>query len=408
MQEFFLARQPIVDQHEKLFAFELLFRSGRVNSAGVVNEMLATAEVLVGAFGEMGLAEVLGSHKGFINVDSEFLHSDMVELLPKEQVVLELLESIHVDAAVVARCRELKKKGYSLALDDVVELREELKPLLGIVDLVKLDLMQIEPARLSGLVAALKEYPPKLLAEKVERREEVSLCQELGFEYFQGYYFAHPELLSGKRVSPSKMALLRILTLMLEDAANEEIEEAFKGYPHLSYSLMRMVNSAAAGLINKINSLRHGLVMLGRRPLRRWVQLLLYTSEGGGEQTISPLMQLAATRGKLMELVAQQQRPRDRDYADRAFMAGILSLLDVVLDTPLPEVIPGLHLHEAVEAALLAREGELGALLTLCENLEAPDLVTLNAWLARHPGLTLASITRAELDALAWANSITM
>lgn len=406
MQKIFLARQPIVDRKENLFAFELLFRSSNSEDAGVVDGTHATAQVMVNAFEEMGIAEVLGAHKGFVNLDADLLHSDLIELLPRKQVVIELLETITIDAAIIGRCHELKAKGFSLALDDVVELNDEIKPLLSMVEVVKLDLIQIDPARLPGLVRELKRYPVKLLAEKVEDREQARRCLEMGFDMFQGYYFARPEILSGKRTDPSKIVLLRILALMLSEADNTEIEEAFKGYADLSYNLMRIVNSVGTGLATKISSLKHGLIVMGRQPLRRWVQLLLYASNKAGGK-VSPLMQLAATRGKFMELVAQQECPGDRDYADRAFMAGMLSLLDTLLGEPLPEIMARISLHEEVENALLKRSGKMGMLLTLCESLETDDMAGLHERLSSYSRLGVNELNKALLKALSWANEIT-
>lgn len=405
MQQFFLARQPILDRNENLCAFELLFRSGN-NAAGaeVADDMLATAQVMLNAFGEMGIANVLGAHKGFINLDAKFLYSDTVELLPRQQVVLELLETVVIDDAVIARCHELKAMGFSLALDDVLELCDGIKPLLGVVDIVKLDLTQIDSARLPALVKCLRQYPIKLLAEKVEDREQARRCMEMGFDMFQGYYFARPETLSGKRADPSKTVLLRILTLMLGDAENEKIVNAFKEHPTLVYNLLRMVNSAGNNLAVKINSLSHGLMVLGRRALQRWVQLLLYASKGG--DAANPLMQLAATRAKLMELIAQQVRPRDHDYIDRAFMVGMLSLLDVLMEEPLLDILARMSLHEDIEAALLERSGDIGELLSLCGELESGDAVAVQARLRARPGLTADTLNVAQLEALGWANNI--
>ena len=408
MQPFFLARQPILDRNENLCAFELLFRaSNNAAGANVSDDTLATAQVMVNVFGEMGIAEVLGAHKGFINLDAEFLYSDTVELLPRQQVVLELLETIVVDDAVIARCRELKAMGFSLALDDVLKFGDECKPLLGVVDVVKLDLTQIDPARLPALVKSFRQYPVKLLAEKVEDREQARRCMEMGFDMFQGYYFARPEMLSGKRADPSKKALLSILTLMLSDAENEKIVDAFKERPILAYNLLRMVNSAGSKLTTKISSLSHGLMVLGRRTLQRWVQLLLYATGKGGE-VANPLMQLAATRAKLMELIAQQARPRDCDYIDRAFMVGMLSLLDVLMEEPLLEILAHMNLHEDIETALLRRNGDLGELLALCWELESGDAVAVQERLRARPGLTVDALNGAQLEAMGWANNIAM
>ncbi len=406
MQKIFLARQPIVDRRENLLAFELLFRSANSEAAEVVDGTHATAQVMVNAFEEMGIADVLGVHKGFVNLDADLLHSDLIELLPRNQVVIELLETITIDAAIITRCHELKEKGFSLALDDVVELKDEIKPLLGVVEVVKLDLMQIGPARLSGLVSELKQYPVKLLAEKVEDREQARRCLEMGFDMFQGYYFARPEILSGKRTNPSRLVLLRILTLMLSGADNSEIEEAFKEHAELAYNLMRMVNSVGTGLGTKISSVKHGLVVMGRLPLQRWVQLLLYASNKV-QGKVSPLMQLAATRGKFMELVAQQECPHDIDYADRAFMVGMMSLLDTLIGESLAEIVSRISLHEEVENALLKRSGDMGELLALCESLETDDMASLQQKLCTHSRLSVNELNNAQLKALSWANAIT-
>ena len=406
--DIFIARQPIVDRREQLVAFELLFRSAHSASAsGVIDDTHATAQVLVNAFGEMGIAEVLGAHRGFINLNAEILHSDLIELLPRQQVMLELLETITIDAAIIARCHELKAKGFSLALDDVVELTDDIKPLLNVVEVVKLDLMLIDPARLPALVKELKRYPIKLLAEKVEDREQARHYMNLGFDLFQGYYFARPEMLSGKRSDPSKMVLIRLLSMLLGETENDEIEEAFKEHADMTYNLMRMVNSVGGGLGTKVSSLKHGLIVLGRQPLRRWVQLLLYASSTGNISA-SPLMQLAATRGKLMEIIAHQEFPSDPDYADQAFMIGMLSLLEALLNEPLREILERMSLQEDVVAALLLHRGSMGELLTLCEKIEIGDIDAIHGILCSRPRLTVDILNKAQLEALSWTNNIAM
>lgn len=406
MQHFFLARQPILDRSEKLCAFELLFRPSVASTAAdVADNTYATAQVMLNAFGEIGIANILGTYKGFVNLGAKFLYSDTVELLSKQQVVLELLESIVIDSAIVARCHELKAMGFSLALDDVLELNDEIIPLLDVVDIIKLDLTQIAPSLLPKVVQKLKRYPAKLLAEKVENREQARLCMEMGFDLFQGYYFARPEMLSGKRPDPSKTILLRILSLILSDAEDEKIVNAFKGYPDVTYSLLRLVNSAEHSLSTKISSLSHALMILGRRAVQRWVQLLLYASKGGG--SANPLMQLAATRAKLMELIASRLSPKDHGYADRAFMAGMLSLLDILMDEPLSNLVPRLNLQEDIESALLNRSGDIGEMLTLCGDLESSNTNSIQKILCSRPDMAMEDINKAHMEALSWANNIT-
>jgi EAL and modified HD-GYP domain-containing signal transduction protein len=398
MQQFFLARQPILDRNESLCAFELLFRSGG-NATGevVADDTHASAQLMLNVFWELGIAEVLGAHKGFIHLDAELLRSDAVELLPKQQVVLELLNTVVIDEAVIARCRELKAMGFSLALDNLSGLDETIRPLLGVVDVVKLNLEKIDPAQLPGLVNSFRQYPVKLLAEKVESREQARKCMAMSFDMFQGYYFSSPVVFSGKRVDPSKVTLLRILTLMLSGAENDKIVNAFKEQPILSYHLLRMVNSVGSNLTVKISSLSHGLMVLGRRALQRWVQLLLYASGKEGT-TVNPLMQL----------VAKQVRPRDLDYADRAFMTGMLSLLDVLMEEALPDIVARMNLSDEIKAALLEGSGDLGDLLDLCVELELGDATAVQKKLAARPGLGVDALNMAQTEALRWANNIAM
>jgi c-di-GMP-related signal transduction protein len=407
ISEYFLGRQPILDRSQTVVAYELLFRSGNVGAANVTDDLQASASVITHAFGELGLNTVLGKNRGFINVSTNLLMSDMIELLPREHVVLELLETVEIDETVVQRCEALKKMGFSLALDDVVAFDERRKPLLGIVDVVKLDLTLIEPSQLEKLALRMKFWPIQLLAEKVDTREQVDQCMKLGFDLFQGYYFAKPVVLSGKRADPSKLALLKLLGLLLSDADNHDIEQAFKQNPKLTYNLLRLVNSVASGVARKISSLSQAIVVLGRRQPQRWLQLLLYSMQqekGAGQ--FSPLMQLAATRSRVMEILARKMRASDRGFQDKAFMTGIMSLLDALLDIPMRDIVAELNLEEDVKSALLERKGELGLLLRLAEAIEESDYAKATTTLANCPGLNMDDVTIAQVDAMGWVKDI--
>lgn len=319
IQDIYLGRQPIIDRNQRLVAFELLFRDGHNGGAKISDDLIATANVIVNAFGALGLRSVLGPQRGFVNVSADLLLSDLVSLLPKDQIVLEVLETVDVTEGIVRRCAELKQDGYQLALDDIEAIDERVRPLLPLADVIKVDLIQVAEDALPGLAAELRQWPGLKLAEKVGSREQAERCHALGFDLFQGYYFARPQVLSGKRADPSRAGLLRLLSLVMGDAEVETLEEEFKRQPHLSFQLLRMVNSVASGLSTKIGSLRHGIFVLGRTAIRRWVQLLLYTTGKNGRYDTSPLMQLAATRGKTMEILAVK---RDRKSADQRSWRG--------------------------------------------------------------------------------------
>ena len=402
-RDIFLGRQPILDRDQRIVAYELLFRTANTSSVIVTDDMQATASVIQYAFSEMGVQTVLGTQLGFINVSADMLLSDMMELLPKAQVVLELLETIIVTDAVVERCRVLKQQGFTLALDDFV-FADSHRPLLPLVDIVKVDLLQHDRSQLQVAVNQLKPWPVKLLAEKVDSAEQAAYCHSLGFDLFQGYYFARPSVLTSKRADPSQLALIRLLGLVLSDADTQQVEQVFKQHPSLTYNLMRLVNSVASGVRRNITSVSQAIMVLGRKQLQRWLQLLLFTLQAGAPYP-SPLLLLAATRGKMMELLAMKQQ-RNADYCDEAFMAGILSLIETLIAKPLADIVGELNLGERLAAALLRREGEMGRLLQLVESVEQPDLNHTLALLAQSEALSLSDLTTAEIDAMSWANQV--
>jgi EAL and modified HD-GYP domain-containing signal transduction protein len=402
-QQIFLGRQPILDRHQNIVAYELLFRAGQTGSADVLDDMHATAHVITRAFTELGISTVLGKHKGFINVHGELLLSDLLELLPRDKVVIELLETIEVTPQIVERCRQLKAMGFTLALDDYTSEDPQFEILFDLVDVIKLDYPLVNKKELPGIVRYLKRWPVKLLAEKIDDHEQAELCQELGFDLFQGYYYAKPVILTGKRADPSKLALLRLLGLVLSDAETKEIEQVFKHDPSLSYKLLRLVNSVALGLPQRIDSLHHAIVILGQRQLQRWLQLLLFVPSSG--QTDNPLLQLAATRGKLMELLSAVQAPQDKGYQDRAFIAGILSLLDTLLGIPMVEIAEQISLAPDVRQALLERQGVLGGLLELTEKTELGDFDGAGE-LLESSGLKVGDLLQAQMASMNWANDL--
>lgn len=401
--QIFLGRQPILDRRQNIVAYELLFRAGQGSNANVLDDMSASAHVITHAFTELDVATVLGKHKGFINVHDDLLMSDMLELLPKDKVVIELLETIQITPEVIERCKDLKALGFTLALDDYTGLDAQFEPLFDLVEVIKLDYPLVDKNNLAGIVQRLKKWPVKLLAEKIEDRTQADLCQNLGFDLFQGYYYARPVTLTGKRADPSRLALLRLIGLVLGDAEIGNIERVFQHDPSLTYKLLRLVNSVAMGLTQKIESLRHAIIVLGRRQLQRWLQLLMFVPNNG--QTDNPLLQLAATRGKLMELLAQVQAGRDKDYQDRAFIAGILSLLDTLLGIPMEEITEQINLAPDVKLALLQRQGMLGELLTLTEKLERNDFAAAGELLDAS-GLQVNDLLQAQMEAMRWANDL--
>ena len=407
MEGFFLGRQPILDRNQNLVAFELLFRQEEdEEEISISNDLSASANVIINAYCQLGIQNVLGKQRGFINADPGLVMSDIISLLPSKHVVLEIKETTALTANFMQRCSELKQKGYQFALDNVVAINEKVEQLLPLVSVVKVNVLELERNQLSKLVTELNRWPVLLLALRVETREQESNCMQLGFQMFQGFYFAKPEVLSVKRADPGKLSLLKLLTLVMGDNDIEEIEKEFKHQPGLSYNLMRMVNSVASGLPQKINSIKHAIMIMGRKQLQRWVQLLLYTADQSNENMSNALMQTAAARGKLMELIATAERPHDKNHQERAFMVGILSLLNVLLGIEMQKIVDKLEIPDDMSQALLNREGRLGQELKLIEANEKGDIAVIQLILTELGFLSLSELADIEIQAIGWANRI--
>jgi EAL and modified HD-GYP domain-containing signal transduction protein len=404
--EFFLARQPILGRDQRLVAYELLFRAaGEHEDARLTNGAAATAAVISHA-SQLGLEQVVGNKLAFVNVDHDVLMADYVRFLPPNKVILEILETVKPTEPLLARVAELKELGFKFALDDVINHSEEVEQLLGLVDVVKIDLQGVAPEALGHLCASLRKSGKKLLAEKVETQQEFRLCQELGFDYFQGYYFARPLILSGRKITPSELVILHLLQLINSDADNATIETAVKRDPLISLNLLRLVNSRASGPEGRIESIAEALARLGRKQLRRWLQILMFAAPDSTVELNSPLLQLATTRGKLLELMSLQVRPGDVTGAERAFTVGIMSLADALFSMPMADILDNVELAMDVRLALLERAGDLGAMLDVVERLEKADTGRQFTAALRRLGLTSKQVREIELTAFDWVSEL--
>jgi c-di-GMP-related signal transduction protein len=405
VEKFFLGRQPILDRNQEIVGYELLFRSADMDHAVFESYSHASSNVITHALSSFGMQDVLGGKFGFINIHLGLLLSEMLELLPIGQTVLELLEIIRLDDKVLERCRELKELGFLLALDDH-EFDASNSDIYYVVDIVKIDILLTGMEALPEIVRQLRKYPVKLLAEKVETVEQFQICYDLGFDQFQGYFFARPVVLNRRKIDVSGLALLKLLQQLTMGASIENIEITFKENPGLSYNLLRLVNSVALGVREKIKTLRHAILLLGMNHLRRWTQLSLFAGHDSRAMN-HPLLEMAAVRGRLMEIMLKQLagRTASDEQAEAAFMVGILSLLDVLFETPMEEIIANLNLNDDVSSALLKREGKLGRMLMLAEKLEVTDFDAVTVLLVEC-GVSLDQLLTAQLEAFNWRSSI--
>lgn len=399
---FFVGRQPILDRSQSTFAYELLFRSSDTNAAHVTDDVSATITVINNALNELGIDALLGNSLGFINFNGTLLMSDTIELLPKERVVLEILETTRITPQLVERCRQLRRSGFMLAMDDFTQYDAAYMGMLDVVQIVKVDIQHMAEQQLKDITAKLRQHKVQLLAEKVDSKLQFAHCAELGFELFQGYYFAKPEIVKGKRLSQSQATLMRLLGMVLGDSDLGEIESVIKHAPSLMINFLRLVNSVAANPGRHISSVSAGVMYLGRRQLQRWLQLLLFADAAAGAKFPTPLLQLAATRGKLLETLASG----NGELKDKAFIVGVMSLMEALLGQRMADIIRPLPLSVEVNDALLRRDGKLGRLLDLAEALETNDPDRIAKCRAALPELSVQQLSLAQAEAMAWVNAI--
>lgn len=368
LRHFYLARQPMLDRNQALFGYELLFRNTPANSAEIDTDLAATAGVLAHA-AQLGLPRAVGDATAFLNVDTEVLMSDIFAFLPRERTVLELVGSVEATEPVQWRLAELSGHGFKFAAEASAH-GSRLGRLLPLLDYVKVNLRAMPVVTMLSLVPRLRGTGKRLIAEKVESQTEYKTCLDLGFDYFQGFYFARPSVIAGRKLSPSQLAVLDLMTLVGSDADNIEIERAIKRDVTLSINLLRIVNTPAAGLRQRIDSLGQALIIVGRRQLQRWLQIMLYAEPGNHGHAQTPLLMLASTRARLMELLAGRLRPGQRHVADMAFTVGIMSLMDTLFCVPMADLVEQIPVSDEVSGALLKRSGFFGELLRLAESFE--------------------------------------
>jgi len=403
----YLGRQPIVTRDGALAAYELLFRGDHVNRALVENDAQATARVVVNAMCCIGVAATLGTHRGYVNLCREMLFDDSVLLLPPERFVLEVLETVSVDARLIERIGKLRRAGFKVALDDICDPSDDLFALLPHIDIVKVDFLHAMRERLPMLADTVRAHGKTLVAEKIETRDDYALAQRLGFELFQGYFFAHPQVLSARRGDPCRQSLLRMLALIASDSPLSELEFELKHSPDLVMQLLRLVNSTAYGLGRRIASVREAILAAGTRQIARWAQLLLYASNGEMPWRSDPLAQLAGTRSRFMECAAARVRPDHERLGDAAFMTGVFSLVHVLLGEAAPgDLLVEIGLVPEIGDAIVARVGLLGALLVIAEAAEAgmPDeaVAAASGVYPELAVLTPAVLAEISLEAALW------
>ncbi|MGZ8379657.1 MAG: EAL and HDOD domain-containing protein [Gemmatirosa sp.] len=400
IRDVFVARQPIFDERDRLFAYELLYRSGTTQNwaNGVSSEQMCT-DTVIHALLSIGMAPLTGGTLAFVNMTRDFLLTGQYQLFEPKSVVIELLETVEPTPDVIAACEQLRRKGYTLALDDFVNA-PGYEPLLALASIVKLDVLNKSEAEVKRAADDLRKYGVRLLAERVETAEVRDMCRRHGYTLFQGYYYSKPQIVSHRELSVEHATMMRLLNLLDDQQASDgEIEDAFKSDPSLSYKLLRIANSAAFGG-RDVTSIGFALRMVGRGVLHRWLTVLLVSSVASNNGIALELVLAALVRARLAELIGE--RTGRRGAMGPLFLVGLFSLLDALLRMPMEGILARMAIGQEVKDALLSRSGPYASTLALVEAQERGDWsAVLDA--SEAVGLTPAQVSSLYTEALLWA-----
>mgnify|MGYP000465111594 FL=1 len=395
-EEVLLARQPIYDKKLNIVAYELLFRGTNLDHANVTDGDYATSRVLTNAFENLNIDEVVGEQKAYINFTRNIILSPPP--FDPEKYVVEVLEDITPDAEVLEALTTLKKKGYTIALDDFI-FHEELAPLVALAEIIKVDLTLLSKDELESEVEKLKEYNVTLLAEKIETYDEFEHCKSLGFELFQGYFLAKPQLVTGQKIEPSKKVLLKLLSqLQNSDIDFDEVENLILEDPTVSLKLLKLVNSAAYKRARTIDSIQQAITFLGVNKIKSWGTLLAMVA--AGEKPIA-LRLLSVIRARMCQLLCAFF---DENQSEKYFTLGLLSTLDAYFDQPFETLIADLPINDEMKAALIQREGFMGAILDACIKHERGDWDNIQWDVLEQKGINKESFELAYIGAINWAS----
>jgi len=397
MSEISVARQPIFDQQMQVYAYELLFRptGGEGDEASVKDGDSATSNVIINTFVNIGLDRIVGDHLAFINLTRLFLSNPDLIMLPPEQLVLEVLEDVEPGANLLDGLRNIRERGYRLALDDFV-YHERFEPMIELAEIIKIDVLGMEPGEIEELVQKLRRPGMKLLAEKVETFEEYEFLKSLGFDFYQGYFFARPTLVQGRTLSASQVAVLELVAKVNDPQVEvDDLADIIRADVSLSHKMLKFINSPVSGLRTEVDSVQQAVVLLGLDTIKNWVTILALANNSNkpSELNVSALI-----RARTCELLA---RAAERPRPERFFTVGLFSCLDAMMDQPLEELVRDLPLPEESKLALLEQSGEQGEALQCALTMEKGDFGRVG-----FGDLDLPRLSDLYLEAIHWTDEM--
>ncbi len=402
----FLAKQPILSAEQEIMAFELYFRDAEIEDAEDYDSLLqATSRVLFNLLSTFGVDKMVKNKQAFINVDRKILDSSIIEGLDPKRFVFEISGyEKAIDPDFTARLHVLHSKGFHFAIDKFViseKMLEKFRPILDIIEFIKVDLSINDPDVIRFKLKIFKDLPIKLIAEKVEERDDFAFCLKAGFDFFQGHYFKKPELMKGKNVDPERLAIIDMLKFLKSNTDTDLIVKSFEKHPDLSINLLRFINSASIYTRNHISSIRQAVTLIGRSKLTQWLFLMLYAKKDSQLES-NPLYITASQRAKLLTLLSNKIfAEMDAQKREEIYFIGMLSVVDALFQMPMQTILQELNIAEEISKIILEYAGEVGKLLRfiiMAEKMDNKDVNPLMAGL----NISRSDYLQAVLESFEW------
>lgn len=390
----YIGRQPIFDKSMRVYGYELLFRSGHEkNHANVMGGDNATAQVMMNLFGDLGLSDVVGDKKAFINFTEGLLLRENRPFFMKKQLVIEVLEDVKVSKELVSALQKLKDAGYTIALDDYV-FNPELHVLEQYADVIKVDILEVGPKKLLDHVNSIKNKGILLLAEKVETKEQYDFCVRIGFDLFQGYFFSKPTIIKGQSLPNNKLTMMELLANVYDPQIDmAALSKIISRDVSLSQKLLKF--AATVGGKHSISSIHDAVLRFGLMRLQSWVSMLVLTTVSDKP---SELFVTSLVRARFCELVGE----RVGDFSKETyFTVGLFSSLDAIMDAPLEDLLADLSFDNKIKQAINNYEGSLGVALAAVKSLEKGKVE-----FDLPKGLTPTELSKYYLEAMHFASSV--
>ena len=395
--DIYVARQPIFDSTDNCIGYELLFRSNFENKYTGKDADKSTLEVINNTFFTIGLNNVIAGKKAFINLNENLLKADFITALPPKYVVIEILETVEPTTEIIARCKELKNNGYTLALDDFV-FYPKYNKLLEIVDIIKVDFTITTGEERERVFKLVKNKNIKFLAEKVETKKEYLEAISYGYTYFQGYFFCKPEIITRKDIPVNKMIYLRLIKeLNSKEFHLDKLEELIIKDASITYKLLKIINSSAFSIKNKVTSMKLAIAMIGEEEMVKWLYILVI--RGIGLDHTDELITLSLERAKFCEQIAILSN--NKDIAFDAYITGMLSTMDVILNLPLEKILDELSIGEDIKIALTKESNKLGIIYMLVKCYEKGNWEMVMI-LSKELKININDIRSTYFDVLSW------